>query len=124
MIQIQRARALRKNPTNAEKHLWRILRRQQLGGFRFRRQVPMGHFIVDFVCHAVKVIVEADGGGHNTPEQKAYDQERTDWLNHEGYCILRFWNNDIFCNSESVLETILNVCSRRALVITVKNDFY
>jgi very-short-patch-repair endonuclease len=86
------ARFLRRNETDTEKRLWYRLRRQQLNGFRFRRQHPIGPFIVDFVCLSEKLIVELDGGQH--AEQITADSERTAWLEGRGYRVLRFWNND------------------------------
>jgi very-short-patch-repair endonuclease len=115
---IQRARSLRKNLTPAEKKLWWFLRQKQLASFRFRRQVPMGTYILDFVCHAVKLVVEADGGQHNEPEHITYDQKRTAWLEKQGYHVLRFWNNEILScrkeNSWAVFESILATCLSRS----------
>lgn len=118
----ERARSLRKNLTLAEKKLWFILRRKQLACFRFRRQVPMGPYILDFVCHSVKVVVEADGGQHDEPQQKAYDQKRTQWLEKQGYQVLRFWNNEILShrnseNENAVFDLILKTCLSRALLV-------
>ena len=100
----ERARALRQNLTDAEKKLWSILRRDTLG-HSFRRQHPIGKYIVDFVCLDRKLIIEADGGQHNE-EQAAYDAARTAWLEERGYKVLRFWNNDILGNLEGVAEVI------------------
>jgi very-short-patch-repair endonuclease len=115
-IQRERSRFLRKNLTVAEKVLWAILRKKQLASFRFRRQVPMGPYILDFVCHSVKVIIEADGGQHNQELQRVYDQKRTQWLEQQGYQVLRFWNNEILSkqhNQQGVLEHILKICLTR-----------
>src|SRR5262245_15077828 len=95
----QRARQLRKNMTEAEKKLWIRLRRRQLGGLRFRRQVLFDKYIVDFVCFEPKVIIELDGSQHAT--QVAYDDERTKFLQSLGYSVLRFWNNEL-SNMENV----------------------
>jgi len=100
----EKARALRGNQTDAEQALWQRLRNKQLDGFRFRRQVPVGHYIADFVCHGERVIVEVDGGQH--VEQKQYDAARTAFLEAEGYRVRRFWNNDVFGNIEGVLERV------------------
>jgi very-short-patch-repair endonuclease len=97
------ARKLRLTPTDAEIRLWSRLRRRQLEGFRFRRQHPLGPYVVDFFCAAAKLIIEVDGGQH------AEDGEaRTNWLEARGYCIIRFWNNDVLANTEGVLSTILD----------------
>jgi very-short-patch-repair endonuclease len=104
------SRNLRKRQTDAEKLLWRHLRGKQVEGFRFRRQQPIGRYIVDFVCLEKRLILEIDGGQHDIENDK--DQERTNWLMSEGYRVLRFWNIDVLTNLEGVLETIrLNVLS-------------
>ncbi len=96
------ARQLRLNPTDAEIQLWSRLRRRQLDGFRFRRQHPLGPYVVDFFCPAAKLIIEVDGGQH------ADDSEtRTIWLEARGYRVIRFWNNDVLANTEGVVLTIL-----------------
>jgi len=101
-----RARALRKNPTEAERALWNHLRFWQVDGYKFRRQQPLGKYIVDFVCLEKSLIVEVDGGHH--ADQIEYDSERDAWLQAQGFSILRFWNNDILQNISSVTEAILN----------------
>ncbi len=105
----RRARALRNTPTGAEGRLWQQLRRRQLGGFRFRRQVPLAGYIADFVCPEAKLIVELDGGQHL--EQLAYDQRRTEVLQALGFRVLRYWNDEVLQRMSAVLEDIL-----RALV--------
>ncbi len=103
----QKARELRKNLTDAERQLWTNIRRRQLGGCRFRRQHPIGPFIVDFVCLEAKLVVELDGRQHAEAERARRDAGRTKWLQDEGYRVLRFWNNDLTQNIDGVLETIL-----------------
>jgi very-short-patch-repair endonuclease len=100
------ARTLRKNPTDTEKLLWKHLQRKQLCELKFRRQQPIGNYIVDFICFEKKLIVELDGGQHAIEQEK--DKERDEWLRSEGYKVLRFWNTDVLQNLEGVLETILN----------------
>lgn len=95
---------LRKNPTEAEQRLWRHIRNRQLLGCKFRRQAPIGNYIVDFVCFEKKLIIELDGGQHK--EQRHYDQARSEWLNSQGFEVIRFWNNDIFKNLEGVKEVV------------------
>lgn len=102
-LQKQRARNLRKNSTDAERHLWYHPRANRLG-FKFKRQVPIGSYIVDFVCIEKRLIIELDGGQHM--ENKIYDTNRSDWLIVHGYRVLRFWNNDVFQKTSSVLEVI------------------
>ncbi|MCI0482908.1 MAG: DUF559 domain-containing protein [Candidatus Dadabacteria bacterium] len=102
---------MRKNLTDAEKKLWRHLRLKNIGGNKFRRQQPIGKYIVDFVGLEKKLIVEVDGGQHS--EEITYDNERTVWLESEGYRVLRFWNNEVLEDVEIVSEVIV-----RALEVT------
>ena len=99
------ARKLRKNPTEAEQRLWSRLRRKQLGGHRFRRQVPMGRYVVDFICHDARLVVEVDGGGHAAQIDR--DRERESFLETRGYRTVRFWNNEVLGNTDGVVERIL-----------------
>ncbi|MEZ4592660.1 MAG: endonuclease domain-containing protein [Chloroflexota bacterium] len=102
------ARQMRQEPTEAEMHLWSHLRHRQHGGYKFRRQHPIGPYIVDFCCVEKKLIIEADGDIHTFQEKQ--DRERTEWLETEGYRVLRFANVTILQQTEAVLETILAVC--------------
>ena len=99
-----RARQLRKNPTDAERLLWQKLRFWQVDGCKFRRQQPLGNFIVDFVCLEKRLIIEVDGGQH--AEHVNYDTDRDAWLRNQGFGILRFWNNDVLKKIDSVMEMI------------------
>ncbi len=99
------ARRMRNNLTDAEKKLWRYLRLKNIDGNKFRRQQPIGKYIVDFVSLEKKLIVEVDGGQHG--EQITYDNERTAWLESERYRVLRFWNNEVLEDVEVVLEAIV-----------------
>ena len=99
-----KARELRKNPTEAERKLWKHLRLHQIGGYKFRRQQPLGQYILDFVCLEKRLIVELDGGQHS--EQIVYDSERTEWLEAQGFRVLRFWNNEVLKEIEVVKEVI------------------
>ncbi len=99
------ARAQRQQATDAERLLWRHLRGRQLMGFKFRRQVVIEPYIVDFVCLEAKLIIEADGGQH--AEQATYDIRRTTCLETMGYRVMRFWNHEILKELHSVLEQIL-----------------
>ena len=105
------ARKLRQQLTDAERILWARLRNRQLQGVRFRRQQPIGSYIVDFICLERQLIVEVDGGQHNEREGRKEDRERTKWLQAKGYRVLRFWNNDVLMNTEGVLERITQVLS-------------
>ena len=100
------ARALRRDATNAERQLWQILRRKQIAGFRFRRQVILSGFIADFVCLEARLVVEVDGATHSTETEIVRDLRRTAVLNREGFAVLRFTNDDVFQNLDGVAETI------------------
>ena len=100
----QKARELRKNMTSQERKLWNIIKNRQFYGHRFRRQFPIGNYIVDFVCREAKIIIELDGGHHNQPEDIIYDKARSAFLVDEGYQVVRFWNNDIDKNLIGVYE--------------------
>lgn len=99
-----RARALRRHATDAEQLLWRQLRGRRLDGHKFRRQVTIEPYIVDFLCFEAKLIVEADGGQH--AEQKSHDAERSAQLEAMGYRVMRFWNHEILNETQAVLEQI------------------
>ena len=96
------ARALRQAPTDAEHHLWQALRCQSLG-YKFRRQVSYGPYVVDFACLSRFLIVEVDGGQH---AENPADRLRDEWLAAEGYQVLRFWNHEVLTNLPGVLEVI------------------
>lgn len=98
------AKMLRLRSTEAEKVLWQKLRDRQLEGCKFRRQQPIGPYMVDFVNFEKGIIIELDGGQHATDIES--DTEREAWLRGEGFQIIRFWNNDVFQNLEGVMETI------------------
>ncbi|MDI6688728.1 MAG: endonuclease domain-containing protein [Desulfobacterales bacterium] len=99
------AKKLRKNMTNAERLLWQHLRNRELGGYKFRRQRPVGPYIVDFVCLEKKLVIEVDGGQH--AGQVELDAKRSGYLEEKGYRVLRFWNNEVLKETESVLTVIL-----------------
>jgi very-short-patch-repair endonuclease len=101
------ARQLRSEMTVAESHLWQQLRSRQIHGLKFRRQHPVGKYILDFACIEAKLAIEVDGGQHN--EMQIYDDQRTAWLEAQGWKVLRFWNNEVLQNNEGVLEKVLNV---------------
>jgi len=107
------ARQLRKRMTVAEKNLWLMLRQRRLRGYHFRKQAPLGQYIVDFICHEAKIIIEIDGGQHNEDRVIIEDQKRTRWLNEQGYIVQRFWNNEIIGQLDAVLNVILELCNKR-----------
>ena len=101
------ARKLRRHQTDAERLLWSKLRDRRLAGWKFRRQMPIGPFVVDFCCPDAWLIIELDGGQHTFDVAAAADAARTRDLEQRGYLVLRFWNPEIFANLDGVCETIL-----------------
>ncbi|MCE2970197.1 MAG: endonuclease domain-containing protein [Burkholderiales bacterium] len=89
--------------TDAEQKLWHALRHKQLHGHRFRRQHPVGPYIADFACIEARLIIEVDGGQHNDPD---IDTQRDEFLTSHGWCVLRFWNNQVLVELDGVLEVI------------------
>jgi very-short-patch-repair endonuclease len=102
------ARSLRRNQTDAERLLWGKLRGRRLAGWKFKRQVPIGPFIVDFCCADAWLIIELDGGHHGHDEIAEQDRLRTSDLEQRGYLVLRFWNHEVTGNLDWVCETIFN----------------
>ncbi|MBX3650914.1 MAG: endonuclease domain-containing protein [Burkholderiales bacterium] len=100
------ARSLRKSETDAERKIWQQLRSRNLNGAKFRRQHPIGHYVVDFICINEKLIIELDGSQHQ--QHKDYDAERTAFLEQSGYRVLRFWDNDVLLRTESVMQAIFD----------------
>jgi very-short-patch-repair endonuclease len=98
------ARNLGKRQTRAEEFLWRQLRSRQLEDAKFRRQVPLGDYIVDFISFEKKIVIELDGGQH--AETTTRDAARDAWLRGRGYNVLRFWDNEVFQNLEGILEVV------------------
>jgi len=97
-------KSLRSNQTEAERRLWYHLRAHRFMDLKFKRQKPIGHYIVDFICMEQHLIIELDGGHH--ADQTDYDQQRDAWLRSQGYTVLRFWNNEVLQQTEAVLERI------------------
>ena len=101
------AKRMRHAPTDAESALWRHLRAGRLADHKFKRQQPIGNFIVDFVCFTQKIIIEVDGGQH--ADMQTADKARTAWLEAQGFRVLRFWNDDVLQRMELVLEEVVRV---------------
>jgi very-short-patch-repair endonuclease len=97
------ARRLRRDMTDAERAMWRILRGRQLAGYKFRRQQPIDHYIVDFVCFTHRLVIEIDGSQHIDSKT---DDIRSRYLERNGFRVLRFWNNEVLQNREGVAESI------------------
>jgi very-short-patch-repair endonuclease len=105
----QFAKILRKQMTDAERLLWRHLRNRGLGGWKFRRQYPVGPFVVDFICVEKNIVIEVDGGQH--AESEELDKQRSAYLNKMGFKVLRFWNNEVLQETEAVLNSIFAILS-------------
>ncbi|MBR2813815.1 MAG: DUF559 domain-containing protein [Reyranella sp.] len=110
---LRHARDLRRDATDAESHIWRCLRRRQLGGAKFRRQHRIGLYICDFACVEASLIVELDGSQH--VDRQSYDDRRDAFLRSAGFRVLRFWNNDALERTEQVLDTIFEALNRREI---------
>jgi 5-methyltetrahydrofolate--homocysteine methyltransferase len=110
-----RARELRKQQTVQEGRLWQRLRNRQLGGAKFRRQAPIGNYIVDFVCFESRVIVEIDGSVHDLPERAERDAVRHDWLEHQGFRVIRFRDGEVYNDIDSVLRAISEALNLHAV---------
>jgi very-short-patch-repair endonuclease len=108
---VKTARRLRHHQTDAERKLWFQLRDRRLAGLKFRRQMPLSGFIVDYCCEEAHLIVEVDGGQHN---ESIRDLARTKALEAMGYLVLRFWNNDVLQNIDGVLETIVSTAKQQS----------
>ncbi len=104
VVKTARARRLRRDATEVEKHLWHKLRNAQINGASFRRQHPAGNYILDFYCPALQLAIELDGGQHT--ETASQDRQRDEWLAQRGVTVLRFWNSDVTGNLSGVLEVI------------------
>ena len=124
---------MRNKPTEAEKTLWLALSGKKVGGFKFRRQHIIGSYIADFICLKENLIIEVDGGIHQLPENQSSDEERTKWLNSEGYRVVRFTNEEILFNTEKSLDRILAILEAppsgaggagKILIATVKGDVH
>ena len=100
------ARKLRQNQTDAERALWFRLRDRRLNGLKFRRQMPIASYVVDFCCESARLIIELDGGQHD--ELSKEDAKRTAVFEAQGYLVLRFWNNDVLRNTDGVVESIVD----------------
>jgi very-short-patch-repair endonuclease len=98
-----RARTMRREPTEAERRMWRVLRGRRFGEFKFRRQESIGPYIVDFVCYERRLVIELDGSQH---AENAYDRRRDAWFGERGYTVLRFWNADVMSNPEGVQHAV------------------
>ena len=111
--QRSKAKHLRRAMTRVETLLWRYLKAHHIDGLGFRRQAPMGKYVVDFVCHAGRIVVELDGASHDFEERIRRDQKRDEWLASRGYIVLRFTNRDVLSNLEGVVTVIQETANAR-----------
>lgn len=112
MTLLANAKRLRRESTPCEIKLWSHLRSRRFMGLKFRRQCPLGTYIVDFVCIEKKLIIELDGGQHNEDTQKEYDKRRTEFLNSLEFNVIRFWNNEVLMQFDVVMDQIYKqVCN-------------
>ncbi|MET3926586.1 DUF559 domain-containing protein [Devosia sp. 2618] len=109
-----RAQRLRKNPTPAEVRFWRLIEPLRLGGYHFRKQVPLGPYVADFACHRVKLVIEIDGDTHFTETALAKDREREAALAKHGFAVLRFTNDEIMSNGEGVYAVLTSALAERS----------
>ena len=108
---LSHAKRMRREPTIAEALLWQRLRAHRFAGFKFKRQQPIGRYIVDFVCFAKHVVIEVDGSQHG--EAAGYDEQRSKWLASQGFVVLRFWNDEVLAKADLVLDAIWDALQER-----------
>ena len=111
--EVKRARALRRAATSAERKMWAGLRNRSLGGHKFVRQEPIGPYFADFVCREARLVVEIDGATHSTDCELAHDKVREDFLRAQGYRVVRFTNEEVYEQSDSVFDAILAALAER-----------
>jgi len=117
-LKFARARRLRREQPDAELVLWHRLRARRLNGLRFRRQFPIGAFIADFCCKERHLVVELDGGQHGEQKAAAKDKFRSRRIEERDYCVIRFWNNEVLTDIDSVLQTIADAAEGNWLNIS------
>jgi len=115
---LDHARSLRLEQTDAENLLWLLLRGRRVGGFKFRRQHPVGHYILDFYCEEAGLAIELDGGEHNQDAGLSKDRHRSSALAKMGIEVIRFWNDEVLTATEAVLERIFLTATARAASLT------
>ena len=106
---------MRRRMTDAEMCLWFYLRPMRQRGLAFRRQSPVGRYILDFECRRAKLGIELDGGQHARVEAQCYDAERSEWLAANGYAVMRFWNHEVLRSTDEVVDHIVRVAAERVL---------
>jgi very-short-patch-repair endonuclease len=114
------AKRLRRDQTDAERKMWRLLRPFRDDGIPFRRQAPVGPYVADFVWLGGRLIIEVDGGQHNEPRGEVKDSARTAWLRSQGFEVLRFWNNEVTRNGDGCQQVIAEAVSKRRALSFMK----
>jgi adenine-specific DNA-methyltransferase len=107
------AKRLRRDQTDVERKLWYALRNRRFAGFKFRRQQPIGPYVVDLVCFDARLVIELDGSQHGLPENAATDKTRTRWLETQGFRVKRYWNHDMIESFDGVMEDIYRAIDPR-----------
>ena len=110
---IEFAQQMRREPTPAEKAMWRLLRNYRLAGFKFRRQHPVGRYITDFYTSSASLVLELDGDSHATEEGIEHDRVRQAYLESLGLLVVRFWNFEVKENPDGILDQLWELCSER-----------
>ncbi|KKX28436.1 endonuclease domain-containing protein [Rhizobium sp. LC145] len=123
-FKVANARRLRNGSTDAEAKLWRNLYRIPMEGTHFRRQVPIGRYFVDFACHQIGLVIELDGGQHAEDAAVLYDNERTAFLENQGYQVIRFWNHEVTSELDAVLDTIFAIVQQRLTLLAEADNFH
>jgi very-short-patch-repair endonuclease len=123
-FKIVNSRRLRNGATDAESKLWRHLERIPIAGTHFRRQVPIGPYFADFACHQIGLVIELDGSQHASETGLRRDEERTAFLQSQGYHVLRFWNSDVFTDLDAVLDTIFAIVQQRQILLAEASHFH
>lgn len=121
-IKAERARRLRNDATPAERLLWTKINRKQIGGYKFRRQHPIGLYVLDFYCVELKLCIELDGGQHAYEENRRKDEQRTTYLENKGIAVLRFWNIDVLGDVEGAIQMIFEEARSRAYELNRANE--
>ena len=114
------AKRLRRDQTDAERKMWRLLRPFRDDGIPFRRQAPVGPYVADFVWLSGRLVIEVDGGQHNEPRGEVKDSARTAWLRSQGFEVLRFWNNEVMRNGDGCQQAIADAVSKRRALSFMK----
>jgi len=116
-FKLANSRRLRATMTDAEQKLWRHLWRIPIKGTHFRRQVPIGRYFADFVCHQIGLVIELDGSQHTEESARRYDEERTAFLQSSGYRVIRFWNAEVQEELDAVLDTIFAIVQQQQILL-------